>query len=111
MSGIGSWLARALADLGGPQAAAAVLVAGLVVGALGGAAVAAGRPRSAAPSGTVSVYPCPGQGPALLAVANGQQLLVTGRLADDSWLRIHLPTPGRTMPGPASSARPRTGCR
>lgn len=98
MSSVGAWLSRAIAALGGPQAAAAVLVAGLVVGGLGGAVVAgAGRQGGAtAASGSVSVYPCPDQGPAVATVAGGQQLLVTGRLADDTWLRIHLPVPGRT---------------
>ena len=97
MSAIGSWFARAIAAVGGPQTAAVVLVAGLLVGGAGGALIATNAHKaSTGAAGTVSVYPCPNQGPALLTIANGDQLLVTGRLADDSWVRIHLPTPGRT---------------
>jgi hypothetical protein len=97
MSAIGSWFARAIAAVGGSQTAAIVLVAGLVVGGAGGALIASNsRGGGSGATATVSVYPCPNQGPALLTIANGDQLLVTGRLADDSWVRIHLPTPGRT---------------
>ncbi len=97
MSAIGSWLARAIAALGGPQTAGVVLVAGLVMGGLGGAAITLNAQHGgSSAAGTVNVYPCPNQGPSLQTIANGQQLLVTGRLADDSWVRIHLPTPGRT---------------
>ncbi len=99
MSALGVFLSRAVATLGGPQAAAAVAVGGIVVGAVGGGAIASGvfgGHNGTASGGTVGVYPCPNQGPALLKVAGGQQLLVTGRLADGSWLRIHLPSPGRS---------------
>ena len=99
MSALGVFFTRAVATLGGGQAASVVVVGGLVFGAVGGGAIAAGvfgGHGGTASGGTVAVYPCPNQGPALLKVAAGQQLLVTGRLADNSWLRIHLPTPGRT---------------
>jgi hypothetical protein len=94
MQAVSSWFARALAALGGPAPAAVILVAGVIVGGVGGVMVTSGS--STASGGTVSVYPCPNQGPALLTIAGGQQLLVTGRTADSAWVRIHLPTPGRT---------------
>ena len=96
MSAVGAWLARAFASLGGPQTAVAVLVAGVVAGGLGGYAITNSQRASSPTANAVAVFPCPNQGPALLTVAGGQQLLVTGRLADASWLRIHLPEPGRT---------------
>ena len=97
MSAVGGAIARAVSALGGPQVAAVVVVAGLVVGGVGGSLVALGGSSNApaSSSGQLPVYPCPNQGPALVSVAGGQQLLVTGRLADGSWLRVHLPTPGR----------------
>jgi hypothetical protein len=99
VSALGVFLSRAVATLGGPQAAGAIVVGGLVVGAVGGGAIASGvlgGGHTGTSGGTVGVYPCPNQGPALVTVAGGQQLLVTGRLADGSWLRIHLPSPGRS---------------
>ena len=96
MSAVGAWLARAFASLGGPQMVVAVLVAGVVAGGLGGYAITNSQRASSPTANAVAVFPCPNQGPALLTVAGGQQLLVTGRLADASWLRIHLPEPGRT---------------
>ncbi len=93
MSAIGSWFARALAAFGGPQVAGIVLLAGIIAGGVGGVIVSSGSGSS---GGTIDVYACPNQGPALAAAANGQQLLVTGRTADNAWLRIHLPAPGRT---------------
>ncbi|MHB8959454.1 MAG: hypothetical protein ACYDAN_07495 [Candidatus Limnocylindrales bacterium] len=96
MSAAGAWLVRALASLGGPQTAVAVLVAGVVAGGLGGYAITNSQRAGSTTANSVAVYPCPNQGPALLTIAGGQQLLVTGRLADSSWLRIHLPEPGRT---------------
>ena len=96
MSAIGAWLARAVAAVGGPQTGAIVLVAGLVAGGAGGALIATNARNTSPAVATVPVYPCPNQGPALQTIANGDKLLVTGRLADDSWVRIHLPTPGRT---------------
>lgn len=98
MSAIGSALARAIAALGGPQTAVIVVVAGVVVGGVGGAAIAVSQRSSTGGTteASVSIYPCPNQGPAITTASSGQQLLVTGRLADDSWVRIHLPEPGRT---------------
>ncbi len=96
MSTAGAWLVRALASLGGPQTAVAVLVAGVVAGGLGGYAITNSQRAGSTNANSVAVYPCPNQGPALLTIAGGQQLLVTGRLADSSWLRIHLPEPGRS---------------
>jgi len=99
VSALGSFFARAMAALGGPQVATVIVVGGIAVGAIGGGAMASGvlgGGKSGAAGGQLAVYPCPNQGPALARVDSGQQLLVTGRLADGSWLRIHLPTPGRT---------------
>ena len=96
MNALGSWSVRALAALGGPQTAVVVLLAGVIVGGAGGAVISSGGRSATGGGATVTVYACPRQGPALLAIANGQQLLVTGRTADDAWIRIHLPTPGRT---------------
>ena len=97
MSAIGAALVRGVAGIGGPQVATAVVVGGLVVGGLGGAFVAtrpSGQPAVAA--GELAVYPCPDQGPALLAVKGGQKMLATGRTEDGTWLRIHYPLPGRS---------------
>ena len=100
MSALGALLSRGIVAIGGPQTAVVVVVGGLVVGGIGGGAVAAGalggHAGGPAATGNVPIYPCPNQGPALVTVAGGQQLLVTGRLADGSWLRIHLPEPGRS---------------
>jgi hypothetical protein len=98
MSAIGAAFARGIASLGGPQVAAAVVVGGIVVGGLGGGFIASRSTsgQSVAPSGELAVYPCPNQGPALIAVKGGQKLLATGRTEDGTWLRIHYPLPGRT---------------
>ena len=97
MSAVGAAVARGVASLGGPQVAAALVVGGVVVGGLGGA-YAGSRPsgQSVVPAGELAVYPCPNQGPALIAVKGGQKLLATGRTEDGTWLRIHYPLPGRT---------------
>lgn len=98
MSAIGAALARGVASLGGPQVAAVVVVAGLAVGALGGAVIGSGgfSGQPATTSGELAVYPCPDQGPALTTVMGGQKLLATGRTENGAWLRIHYPLPGRT---------------
>lgn len=98
MSAIGAALGRGVASLGGPQVAAVVIVAGLVAGVTGGAAIGSGGfpGQAATTSGELAVYPCPDQGPALLTVKGGQKLLATGRTEDGVWLRIHFPLPGRT---------------
>lgn len=95
VTGFASVVSRALAALGGPLTAGLVVVVGIVVGTAG---VVVTRPQSpvGASAGSVAVYPCPRQGPPIAMLQPGQQLLVTGRLADGSWLRIHLPAPGRT---------------
>jgi hypothetical protein len=97
MSAIGAAFARGVASLGGPQVAAAIVVGGIVVGGLGGAyAGSRSSGQAVVPGGELAVYPCPNQGPALLAVKGGQKLLATGRTEDGTWLRIHYPLPGRT---------------
>lgn len=95
MTGVVSVVSRALAALGGPLTAGLVVVVGIVVGTAG---VVVTRPQTpvGASAGSVAVYPCPRQGPPIAMLQAGQQLLVTGRLADGGWLRIHLPEPGRT---------------
>ncbi len=97
MSAIGVALGRAVASLGGPGTAAALVVGGIVVGTLGGglAAGATGSQQGSA-TGRLAVYPCPETGPALVMVQAGQKVLATGRTEDGAWLRIHVPLPGRS---------------
>ena len=100
MSAFGAAVGKAVGAIGGPQVAAAVLVGGLVVGGLAGGIVArgpSGQPAQA--SGKLSIYPCPNTGPAWASVSSGQKFLVTGKLADGSWVRIYWPLPNRTRRG------------
>lgn len=98
MTTVGGVVGRALASLGGPQTAVLLVVGGVIAGALGGGAMASGvfSGPSATSAGELQVYPCPDIGPALASVKSGQKVLVTGRSEDGTWLRIHLPEPGRT---------------
>ncbi len=98
MTTVGGVVGRALASLGGPQTAVLLVVGGVIAGALGGGAIAGGvfSGPSATSAGELQVYPCPDIGPALASVKSGQKVLVTGRSEDGTWLRIHLPEPGRT---------------
>lgn len=94
MSGVGSMLA----GLGGTKVAALLVVGGVVFGAVGGgvASSLSGGGSGGTSEGTLAVYACPESGEPLIMVQAGQQLLVTGRSDDSSWLRIHYPSPGRT---------------
>ncbi len=97
MSAIGVAIGRAVAGLGGPGTAAALVAGGIVVGVLGGGlATAAGSSQQGSATGQLAVYPCPETGPALVMVQAGQKVLVTGRTEDSAWLRIHVPLPGRS---------------
>lgn len=69
----------------------------LVIGALAACGTASDTAApispSAQPAGDLAIVACPGSG-ALLALASpGQQMLITGRSADGSWLRVHVPGP------------------
>ena len=97
MNALSALLARVLGALGGGPVTAGLVIGGLVLGGVGGAVIGSSGGPSASPSGaTLAVYPCPDQGPALLQVPGGQQMLVTGRTADGTWLRISYPAPGRS---------------
>ena len=78
------------------------IAAGLAVGIVGGSAlVASGTVSFSNPGGVagesggavLQVYPCPDQGPPLGTIPRGQQVLVTGRNPDGSWLEIYYPGP------------------
>jgi hypothetical protein len=97
MSSIGAVLSRAVGSLGGPGTSAALVAGGLAIGALGGGlAVGLGSGGTAQAAGALPVYGCPGAGSPLSQVKAGQSVLATGRTQDGTWLRIHLPLPGRT---------------
>ena len=73
------------------------LGAGLLTGALaGGALVVAGAipPAEAPTAGTVALLACPGEGPALATISDGERLLVTARSADGKWLEVYIGQPG-----------------
>ncbi len=97
MSAVGATFGKAVGALGGPQLAAILVAGGLVAGALTGGLIAG--PLSSGVGGTstgqLSIYACPGVGPALQTVPAGQRFLVTGRSEDGTWARIHYPQPGR----------------
>ena len=97
MSAFGAAIAKGLAGLGGPGAAAAIVAGGILVGALGGgfAATQGSGQQPASATGKLAVYACPDSGAPLVMIQGGQKLLVTGRTADSAWLRIHFPEPGR----------------
>jgi hypothetical protein len=99
MSALGAAVGKAVGAIGGPQVAAVVLAGGLVVGGLAGGVIVRGGGASgpgAPTTAKLSIYPCPGAGPVLATVGSGQQFLVTGRLADGSWVRIYWPLPDRS---------------
>jgi uncharacterized protein YraI len=98
MSAVGAAFGRAVGALGGPQLAAILVVGGLLAGALTGGLIVGGLSPdvSGTSTGQLSIYACPGVGPALQTVPAGQRFLVTGRLQDGTWARIHYPQPGRT---------------
>lgn len=73
-------------------------VAGLMSGAVAGSALVAsgaipfGGSATAAPS--VILLACPGAGPVLAELSDGEALLVTARSADGTWLQVHIGQPG-----------------
>lgn len=90
-------IANLLAGLGGTQAIAISVAAGLAVGVVGAATVGgAFDADGGAGAATLPVYACPDTAPELARIAAGQEMLVTGRTEDGSWVRIHFPVPGRT---------------
>jgi hypothetical protein len=95
MSAFAEALARALAAIGGPAPAAALVVGGVVVGALGGGFLAANDSRTVTAGDQLAVYACPGTGSPLVNVPPGQRMLATGRTEDSVWVRIHNPDPAR----------------
>ncbi len=80
----------------------AAIVAGALVGAAsGGTLVATGAVHFGGSSGSgaasqarISLVACPNQGPVIGDVAAGEQVLVTGRTADNAWLELYYPAPG-----------------
>lgn len=100
MSAIGAGVGKAVGAIGGPQVATVILLGGLVVGGLAGGVVGSGGPSAGNGSGAqssneLSIYPCPDSGPAWATVGAGQKFLVTGKTADDAWVRIYWPLPDR----------------
>lgn len=87
----------------------AVLGAGLLAGAVGGAGLvasgtvdfsgaanggSAGGAAGGATGAGLEVVPCPDQGPVIGTIPQNQQVLVTARSADGGWLQLHWPVPG-----------------
>jgi hypothetical protein len=90
----GAALAKGVASLGGTGVTTAVVTGGLVVGIAG--AVGTGLATPGSSTDELPILACPGEGPELARVAAGQEMLVTARTQDGTWLRIHFPEPGRT---------------
>ncbi len=72
--------------------------AGVLTGALGGAAlIGTGvipiAPETVTPP-TIELRACPGEGPVLGQVADGERLLVTAKSADGQWLEVYVGQPG-----------------
>jgi hypothetical protein len=88
MSSVGSFFAER-----GVQAIAAGLLSGAVAGTT---LVATGvvPVGGTAAASTIELLACPGSGPVLANVANGQSLLVTGRSFDGAWLEVYIGEPG-----------------
>ena len=81
----------------------AVLGAGFLAGAIGGAAlVGSGAVHVGPPPGGVNtgggvgleLVPCPDQGPVIGTIPPNQQVLVTAKSADEGWLQLYWPAPG-----------------
>ena len=72
--------------------------AGVLSGALGGAALIATGvipiPPETVTLPTIQLLACPGQGPVLAEVSEGERLLVTGKSADGQWLEVYIGQPG-----------------
>ena len=98
MSVLGAWLAKFTGAMGGAPAAGAIVAGGLVIGiVVGGVSGGGGLGAAPAPSIVVSeIYPCPNMGPPLKSIQSGQHVYVTGKLADETWLRIHYGSAGVT---------------
>ena len=62
---------------------------------MGSGGPSAGNGSGAQSSNELSIYPCPDSGPAWATVGAGQKFLVTGKTADDAWVRIYWPLPDR----------------
>ena len=86
-----------LTSLLGQQTVQAV-GAGVLSGALGGAALIATGvipiPPETVTLPTIQLLACPGDGPVLAEVSDGERLLVTGRSADGQWLEVYIGQPG-----------------
>jgi hypothetical protein len=90
------------------------VIAGLLSGAVGGGALVAsgaipfGGSAPAPPE--VALMACPGSGPVLARVPDGQALLVTARSADGAWLQINVGQPGLDRGwAPAAALRVESG--
>jgi hypothetical protein len=72
--------------------------AGVLSGALGGAALMATGvipiPPETVTQPTIQLLACPGQGPVLAEVSEGERLLVTAKSADGQWLEVYIGQPG-----------------
>jgi hypothetical protein len=89
LSGAGSLFAQP-----GIQAIAGGLLSGVVAGT---ALVATGIVPvgdGGATAATIELLACPGSGPVLADVADGESLLVTARSADGTWLEVYVGDPG-----------------
>ena len=93
------------------QSAFQAVAAGLLTGAIVGSTVVASGilPLALEPEQPklVALVACPGGGPELARVPAGQELLITGRSEDGSWLEVYLGQPGvdfAWVPAPALRA-------
>ncbi len=79
------------------QGTVQALGAGLLTGVVGGAALVASGvipPATSTPTATITLLACPGAGPAMAQINDGERLLVTGRSADGQWLEVYIGQPG-----------------
>ncbi len=102
-----------LANIGSmfSQSAFQAVAAGLLTGAVVGSTVVASGILSAEPQREepkfVALLACPGGGPELARVPAGQELLITARSEDGTWLEVYVGQPGVTYawaPAPALRA-------
>ena len=86
------------------QAVGAGLLTGAIVGSV---LVASGLfPRRPQTAETAALLACPGTGAVLARIPAGQNLLVTGRSADGTWLQVYVGEPGVDRAwAPATSLR------
>lgn len=75
-----------------------VVAAGLLSGALGGTALVVSGALPIAgtqtPPETLSVLACPGTGPTVGEIADGQRVLAVARSADGAWVQLYIGFPG-----------------